>query len=279
MIDITPVLTALGPLYPHRAGAPDVEYAILTSRGLRSVADDTWLDAAAVTKGARARIRRHLHGRYGTRSPRGGLVTVGTLLLVFAPAAPLGLLNAVRLGSSSVELFAAGLTTAIGAAALLLAACAAGRPVPRATLFQAEVLAVLLVGTAIAGVTMTYGVSRWGFIVGAALAAIAAIAHRVGRSRDSAATAEFDGSLAAAYDAVAASVDADRERMIHSLRATLSRRADHAEMRALRTATIAALREAGNLVADLDPDAVIGTAIVQQNTTAWRPIDVHSDAT
>lgn len=269
----------MGPLYPERGGSPDVEYAIFTTHGLKDLAESTWLEAAAVNQRARASVKKHLTERFGARSPRGGAISFATLLLVFTPAIPLGILNAVRLGSTNLEPAAAITVGTIGLVALIIALCAGGRPVARSTLFQTEVLAVLLIGTAIIGAMLTTGFSRASFLIGAAASALAAILHLIGRGRHATETAQIDNGLEDAYLVVSAEVQDERDRMIRELTTALTSRTDIEDMRALRSATITALREAGNAATDPDPQSIPGAYIVRQNTTFWLPPTHRNDAT
>lgn len=269
---VAAVRAALGGRDASRASAAEIEKAVLRVYKLDSISSRLWHESAAVCDRARKSVKQRLRARFGARSPRGGAITMLTLVLVFSIALPIGFLNAIRLGSPEGAAIAAIATVAIGGISLVLSLLSRFKPVSRPTLFQAQLLTVGLAFSAGIGAVITEGIIRMLFIAGAATGIAALIIFLIGRYRDLEATRQIDTGLENAFIDVTTEVTAERARMLDSLAGELSGRTDLDDIRALRSASIEAFRALGNEASDDDPRSLPGAYIIHIQTRYWLPI-------
>lgn len=262
---------------PATASRELIEYSVLGVAGLGDVRDRLVADSNAVAARARRRVTELLTERHGGRRPQlSGWHSLLVFLLTFASAAPLALLGSLRLGAAGLETPAAIVALVVGILQVLVALAVFGKPVPRSTLFQSQVSAALAVAGAVFGASVTSGSLPVLFLVGAAGSVIALVAYLFGR-RDRDARQRIDDALETAFLDVSAEVAAERARLQEQLTRELSeRRADVDGIRALRSASIALLREMGNPAVDDDPASLPGTYLIAGHTSAWLP-PTHRD--
>lgn len=267
------VRQALGAQAPQHANAAQIDRAVLRAHGLEELAVQLWREAGETSDRAAAEVTRRIRAEYGVRSPRGGLLPIAVLILTFAGAAPIGFLNAIRLGSPGGLTVAAVLTVVLGLAALGLSFAAGMRPVAGPTALQSKISAfVMLLAGGIGIAVAADPVADALFAVGAVGAIGAAAIYAFGRSRDRAATERIDSAEARIRAEVAPQVDQDRARLRDELAARLSGRDDVDAMRSMRSLAIAAFRDQGGKTEDADPGALPGGYIIRDNTTRWLPL-------
>lgn len=152
---------ALGGKAPADASVADIDVAVLNIHGMSSLATRMWREAHEVCERARRRVGGRLRARFGARNPHGGALTILVLVLTFSVAAPLGLLNGVRLGSPEDAVWAAAVSSVIGGVALILALLTGFKPVARPTRLQSQLFAIGMVGSAVIGASVTTETTAW----------------------------------------------------------------------------------------------------------------------
>ncbi len=262
---------------PTAASRELIEYAVLTVAGLTDLRDRLVKESNTVAARGRRRVTELLAERFGGRRPQlSGWHSLLVFLLTLAPVVPIGLLGSLRLGGTGTEPAAAVATAVVGIAQLVVALTVVGKPVVRSTLFQAQVSAALIVGIAAVGVAVTSGALPALFLVGAGGSLVAVVLYAVGR-RDRDERQRIDDALETAFLDVGAEIAGERERILAGARRDLAAaRADEHDLRALRSAAIALLREDGNPATDDAPDSLPGTYLVIGHTSAWLP-PTHRD--
>lgn len=262
----------------HLPAAAQIEYALFRARGLGAIGDATWHAARAVSDAAGRRVGRLVRARFGARSPKGGLVPISVFLLTLGMTAPLVFLGIGYRGNSLDPRPDAGAfwTAIIGGAMLVVALCTLGRPVPRFTFFQSQVVCVVLGGLAAIWAFATESPSvRLGLVVGIVGLALTVGIFWFGRARDRGATAAIDSAVDDARAEVKLEVETERERLIADLTAKLAEslpgRDDLAVLRRARNIAFEALHGEGNSGEDLDPDSVPGAHIIAARTSDWLP--------
>lgn len=262
---------------PTTASRELIEYAVLTVAGHTGLRDRLVKESNAVAARGRRRVTELLRERFGGRRPQlSGWHSLLVFLLTLAPVVPIGLLGSLRLGSTGTEPAAAVATAAIGVAQLVVALTVVGKPVARSALFQSQVSVVLVAGIAAIGAAVTSGALPALFLMGAGGSLVALVLYIVGR-RDRDERQRIDDALETAFLDVGAEVAHERERILASARRELSASgADEKDLRTLRSAAIALLREGGNPAIDDAPDSLPGSYLVIGHTSAWLP-PTHRD--
>ncbi|MRG59988.1 hypothetical protein GE115_08920 [Agromyces sp. CFH 90414] len=257
-----------------RPTASDIEFTLFRARGLGAEADRIWHSARGVSDAAGRQVGRIARARYGVRSPRGGLIPIVVLLLTIGMTAPLVLLGIGYRGHSLEPRPEAGAfwTAIIGGAMFVAALVTIGRPVPRPTFFQSQVVCVVLGGFATVWVFVTDDPAvRVRLIVGIAALVLTVVIFWVGRLRDPAATAAIDAALDDARAEAASGIPRERERLKAELAAEFADRDDCELLRRARTIAIETLHAEGNAAEDTAPDSAPGAYIIEQRTSDWMP--------
>ncbi|MDF2917170.1 MAG: hypothetical protein K0S70_1387, partial [Microbacterium sp.] len=160
---------------PQRLTRADVDAAVLRSAGLGDLVDRLWHEGAAASNAARRSVTAHLRARFGARDPHSGVILRVVFVLLLLSVLPIGMLNGIRLGIDDTIIPGAIVSIIAGAGALVAVAAAGHRPLGRPVALQSALLAVLLIVAAGVAWAVTDGWVRIGYLVGAALAAVAAI--------------------------------------------------------------------------------------------------------
>lgn len=262
-------------LTPTTASRHLIEYAVLRAAGLGRLADELVAQSNGVSARARRAVTALLRERYGARRPQlSGAHSLAVFLLTFAGIVPAGLLGMTRFGAQEILLPAAVAACVVGVLQLVVSLLVVGKPVPRSTLIQAQVSAVLSVGVGVIGTGFS-GDSpahqRWLFLIGAAGALLALVLYLVGR-RDRVQRQRIDDALETAYLDVSADVEVERRRILDALARELENDdVDLDELRAVRAVSFRLLQESGNPVVDDQPDSLPGYYLVLGHTEAWLP--------
>ncbi|WP_127794479.1 hypothetical protein [Agromyces sp. LHK192] len=253
-----------------------VEYALFARLGLSEVAGRVWQESLQVSDRARRRVGQLLRARYGIRSPKGGLVPIVVLILVFAMVAPLAMLGFGR-GAHNVDPLpeAGALCTAIiGLAMFVASLLTIGRPVPRPTSYQAQVAGVLLGGWALTWIAWPgdAGPSVTPLLLaGIAGLVLAVIVFAIGRHRDPAATAELDAAESDARRLVLADLAVERASLRAELERVFAERGDRAEVVRMRDDMLEHVTPATGTGEQPPADAVPGWHMVSERTSDWLP--------
>ena len=246
------------------ASAADVELAVFAAHGRRDVALALMRESHELRDHACDRVRGRLRERFGVRSPLGGLIAQGCVVLLLAATAPLGLQRAHRY--EVVPSDAAGIATiVIGAALVLLPLLGGLRPVARSVVRQVILAAGMLVLGAAVGLTTADGPPA-AYIIGGALALLAVLLALISR-RDRVASADLDAAVGTARQDAAGELTRRRERLLAELPARLAACGlDPAAMRRTRAAALSAFAAEGSRAADDAPDAPPGAYIIREQT-------------
>ena len=255
-----------------RATEADVDAIVLRLHGLAPLAQRLWREGHRVSSDARRSVDRRLREKFGLRNPRSGLFTIGVFILALSMTAPIAYLLPRLRTPDSAEL-SANSGAILGRATLVVVLLTLGKPVVRSTFFQLQFIAVVLVGSAVAGTAIS-GQIHMTAVAGVAVGILSLMLAAIGRARDRAATEDIDNALEQAHLDVAPEVARAREGMLSTLAPELDKSgADLDAMRAMRTAAITAFRAEGSSATDLDPTALPGAYIVHRQTSTWLPVE------
>lgn len=256
---------------PRRLTRADVDAAVLRSAGLGDLVDRLWREGAAASNAARRSVTAHLRERFGARDPHSGAILRVVFVLLLLSVLPIGMLNGIRLGIENTVVPGAIVSVVVGAGVVAAVAAAGGRPLGRPVALQSTLLAILLVVAAGVAWVVADGWVRIAYLVGAALAAIAAIVVRVVPARGRSMTTDIDHGVELAHLDVAAEIATERERMTAELTRELEGRPDVAELVRRRSAAIVELHARGGAMQADEPDTPPGGFIIQQQTMLWLP--------
>lgn len=262
---------------PQRLTRADVDAAVLRSAGLGDLVDRLWREGAAASNTARRSVTARLRERFGARDPQSGAILRVVFVLLLLSVLPIGMLNGIRLGIENTVVPGAIVSVVVGAGVVAAVAAAGGRPLGRPVALQSTVLAILLIVAAGVAWVVADGWVRIAYLVGAALAAIAAIVVRVVRARGHSMTTDIDHGVEVAHLDVAAEIATERERMTAELTRELEKRPDGAELVRRRSAAIAQLRSGGGSMQADDPDTPPGGFIIQEQTMLWLPVSQRQE--
>ncbi|WP_181574255.1 hypothetical protein [Microbacterium sp. SMR1] len=258
---------------PHqRLTRADVDAAVLRSAGLGDPVDRLWHEGAAASNAARRSVTAHLRERFGARDPHSGVILRVVFVLLLLSVLPIGMLNGIRLGIENTVVPGGIVSVVVGIGALAAVAAAGGRPLGRPVALQSTLLAVLVIAAAAVAWVVTDGGVRMLYLLGAVLAAIAAIVVRLMRARGGSMTTDIDNGVELAHLDVAAEIAVERDRMTAELMRDLDGRTDVAELVRRRSAAIDELRSRGGAMEADEPDTPPGGFIIHEQTMLWLPV-------
>ncbi|MDD7945663.1 hypothetical protein PUW79_13550 [Microbacterium sp. NE2HP2] len=258
---------------PHqRLTRADVDAAVLRSAGLGDLVDRLWHEGAAASNAARRSVTAHLRERFGARDPHSGVILRVVFVLLLLSVLPIGMLNGIRLGVENTVVPGGIVSVVVGIGALTAVAAAGGRPLGRPVALQSTLLAVLVIAAAAVAWVVTDGGIRMLYLLGAVLAAIAAIVVRLMRARGGSMTTDIDNGVELAHLDVAAEIAVERDRMTAELMRDLDGRTDVAELVRRRSAAIDELRSRGGAMEADEPDTPPGGFIIHEQTMLWLPV-------
>ncbi|MFK4115984.1 hypothetical protein ACI2K6_15275 [Microbacterium sp. NPDC006705] len=258
---------------PHqRLTRADVDAAVLRSAGLGDLVDRLWHEGAAASNAARRSVTAHLRERFGARDPHSGVILRVVFVLLLLSVLPIGMLNGIRLGIENTVVPGGIVSVVVGIGALAAVAAAGGRPLGRPVALQSTLLAVLVIAAAAVAWVVTDGGIRMLYLLGAVLAAIAAIVVRLMRARGGSMTTDIDNGVELAHLDVAAEIAVERDRMTAELMRDLDGRTDVAELVRRRSAAIDELRSRGGAMEADEPDTPPGGFIIHEQTMLWLPV-------
>lgn len=258
---------------PHqRLTRADVDAAVLRSAGLGDLVDRLWHEGAAASNAARRSVTAHLRERFGARDPHSGVILRVVFVLLLLSVLPIGMLNGIRLGIENTVVPGGIVSVVVGIGALAAVAAAGGRPLGRPVALQSTLLAVLVIAAAAVAWVVTDGGVRMLYLLGAVLAAIAAIVVRLMRARGGSMTTDIDNGVELAHLDVAAEIAVERDRMTAELMRDLDGRTDVAELVRRRSAAIDELRSRGGAMEADEPDTPPGGFIIHEQTMLWLPV-------
>ena len=257
---------------PQRLTRADVDAAVLRSAGLGDLVDRLWHEGAAASNAARRSVTAHLRERFGARDPHSGVILRVVFVLLLLSVLPIGMLNGIRLGIENTVVPGGIVSVVVGIGALAAVAAAGGRPLGRPVALQSTLLAVLVIAAAAVAWVVTDGGIRMLYLLGAVLAAIAAIVVRLMRARGGSMTTDIDNGVELAHLDVAAEIAVERDRMTAELMRDLDGRTDVAELVRRRSAAIDELRSRGGAMEADEPDTPPGGFIIHEQTMLWLPV-------
>lgn len=258
---------------PHqRLTRADVDAAVLRSAGLGDLVDRLWHEGAAASNAARRSVTAHLRERFGARDPHSGVILRVVFVLLLLSVLPIGMLNGIRLGIENTVVPGGIVSVVVGIGALAAVAAGGGRPLGRPVALQSTLLAVLVIAAAAVAWVVTDGGVRMLYLLGAVLAAIAAIVVRLMRARGGSMTTDIDNGVELAHLDVAAEIAVERDRMTAELMRDLDGRTDVAELVRRRSAAIDELRSRGGAMEADEPDTPPGGFIIHEQTMLWLPV-------
>ncbi|MET3469277.1 hypothetical protein [Microbacterium sp. BDGP8] len=258
---------------PHqRLTRADVDAAVLRSAGLGDLVDRLWHEGAAASNAARRSVTAHLRERFGARDPHSGVILRVVFVLLLLSVLPIGMLNGIRLGIENTVVPGGIVSVVVGIGALAAVAAAGGRPLGRPVALQSTLLAVLVIAAAAVAWVVTDGGIRMLYLLGAVIAAIAAIVVRLMRARGGSMTTDIDNGVELAHLDVAAEIAVERDRMTAELMRDLDGRTDVAELVRRRSAAIDELRSRGGAMEADEPDTPPGGFIIHEQTMLWLPV-------
>lgn len=258
---------------PHqRLTRADVDAAVLRSAGLGDLVDRLWHEGAAASNAARRSVTAHLRERFGARDPHSGVILRVVFVLLLLSVLPIGMLNGIRLGVENTVVPGGIVSVVVGIGALAAVAAAGGRPLGRPVALQSTLLAVLMIAAAGVAWVVTDGGVRMLYLLGAVLAAIAAIVVRLMRARGGSMTTDIDSGVESAHLDVAAEIAVERDRMTAELMHDLVGRTDVAELVRRRSAAIGELHSRGGAMEADEPDTPLGGFIIHEQTMLWLPV-------
>ncbi|MCZ4068558.1 hypothetical protein O1W71_12830 [Microbacterium sp. H37-C3] len=258
---------------PHqRLTRADVDAAVLRSAGLGDLVDRLWHEGAAASNAARRSVTAHLRERFGARDPHSGVILRVVFVLLLLSVLPIGMLNGIRLGVENTVVPGGIVSVVVGIGALAAVAAAGGRPLGRPVALQSTLLAVLVIAAAAVAWVVTDGGIRMLYLLGAVIAAIAAIVVRLMRARGGSMTTDIDNGVELAHLDVAAEIAVERDRMTAELMRDLDGRTDVAELVRRRSAAIDKLRSRGGAMEADEPDTPPGGFIIHDQTMLWLPV-------
>lgn len=193
-------------------------------------------------------------------------------VLLLLSVLPIGMLNGIRLGIENTVVPGGIVSVVVGIGALAAVAAAGGRPLGRPVALQSTLLAVLVIAAAAVAWVVTDGGIRMLYLLGAVIAAIAAIVVRLMRARGGSMTTDIDNGVELAHLDVAAEIAVERDRMTAELMRDLDGRTDVAELVRRRSAAIDELRSRGGAMEADEPDTPPGGFIIHEQTMLWLPV-------
>ena len=257
---------------PQRLTRADVDAAVLRSAGLGDLVDRLWREGAAASNAARRSVTSHLRERFGARDPHSGVILRVVFVLLLLSVLPIGMLNGIRLGIENTVVPGAIVSVAVGVGALAAVAAAGSRPLGRPVALQSTLLAILLIAAAGVAWVVTDDSVRILYLLGAVLAAIAAIVVRIMRARGGSMTTDIDNGVELAHLDVAAEIAVERDRITADLMRELAGRPDVAELVRRRSAAIVELRARGGAMQEDESHAPLGAFVIQEQTMLWLPV-------